>query len=92
MVSKFQKRHYQAIGELLAREVAPVVTAETFEAITHEFARMFKADNGMFKPDKFRNFVASKINPNAWPTVNERRIADRIDGYDRDDLGESPDY
>jgi len=22
----------------------------------------------------------------------ERRIADRIDGYDRDDLGESPDY
>jgi hypothetical protein len=23
---------------------------------------------------------------------HERRIADRIDGYDRDDLGESPDY
>lgn len=22
----------------------------------------------------------------------ERRIADKIDGYDRDDLGESPDY
>jgi hypothetical protein len=24
--------------------------------------------------------------------VNDRRNADRIDGYDRDDLGESPDY
>lgn len=23
---------------------------------------------------------------------HEKRIADRIDGYDRDDLGESPDY
>lgn len=23
---------------------------------------------------------------------NERRIADRIDGFDRDDLGESPDH
>jgi len=22
----------------------------------------------------------------------DRRVADRIDGYDRDDLGESPDY
>jgi hypothetical protein len=25
-------------------------------------------------------------------TENKKRIADRIDGYDRDDLGESPDY
>lgn len=25
-------------------------------------------------------------------TVHRQRIADRIDGYDRDDLGESPDY
>ena len=24
--------------------------------------------------------------------LRERRVADRIDGYDRDDLGESPDY
>lgn len=31
--------------------------------------------------------------PNA-PAMSEnrRRVADRIDGYDRDDLGESPDY
>jgi hypothetical protein len=26
------------------------------------------------------------------PEPNRRRIADRIDGYDRGDLGESPDY
>jgi hypothetical protein len=24
--------------------------------------------------------------------TNDKRVADRIDGYDRDDLGESPDY
>lgn len=24
--------------------------------------------------------------------TNEQKIADRIDGFDRDDLGESPDY
>jgi hypothetical protein len=81
-----------AIGELLAREVAPVVSAEAFDKVTEEFSRMFRADNGMFRPDKFRNFVANNVNPNTWPSINERRIADRIDGYDRDDLGDSPDY
>jgi hypothetical protein len=35
-------------------------------------------DFGFYKPAAIRD--------------NERRIADRIDGYDRDDLGESPDY
>lgn len=25
-------------------------------------------------------------------SADERRTADRIDGYDRDDIGESPDY
>jgi hypothetical protein len=24
--------------------------------------------------------------------IEDKRLADRIDGYDRDDLGESPDY
>jgi hypothetical protein len=35
----------------------------------------------------------------AWPIYNEVkdaagrfRVADRVDGYDRDDIGESPDY
>lgn len=29
---------------------------------------------------------------NAEARAADKRVADRIDGYDRDDLGESPDY
>jgi hypothetical protein len=28
----------------------------------------------------------------AYESETDKRIADKIDGYDRDDLGESPDY
>jgi len=35
----------------------------------------------------------NKADRNNAPEAHaEKRIADHIDGYDRDDLGESPDY
>ena len=34
----------------------------------------------------------SRLKPNTGTRVNERRNADRIDGYDRDDIGLSPDF
>jgi hypothetical protein len=40
-----------------------------------------------------------ELPPGGWRTPNadkaaaaQKKIADRIDGYDRDDLGESPDF
>lgn len=42
----------------------------------------------------FRHVAEAKAAAERWlaETVALRRNADRIDGYDRDDLGESPDY
>lgn len=49
-MSKFQRRHYEAIAEILG------YTAEkqARKFITEQFVRMFKRDNPNFNPDRFR--------------------------------------
>jgi hypothetical protein len=37
-------------------------------------------------------YVAELVEGTTFPEWPDSRVADRIDGYDRDDLGESPDY
>lgn len=38
------------------------------------------------------NEIIEELHAFASPAIESRRTADRIDGYDRDDLGDSPDY
>ncbi len=45
------------------------------------------AGEGGILPARFLGISARDVTITGW-----ERLADRIDGYDRDDLGESPDY
>lgn len=57
MPSKFHKRHYVAIADMLARDVAPVINKDAFGGIISSFVAMFKADNPKFAADYFREYV-----------------------------------
>lgn len=58
--SKFARRHYVAIADVLAREVAPVINQDAFDTVVLELIRLFKADNPQFKPDYFRDYIGKK--------------------------------
>jgi hypothetical protein len=51
-MSMFAKRHYVAIAALMA---AQGDKNETWKTIREDLVAMFRADNGMFKPDRFRD-------------------------------------
>jgi hypothetical protein len=57
MTTKFSKRHYQAIAEMLAREVAPVISTPDFGHVVNEFVVLFKGDNAKFSEQKFLNCI-----------------------------------
>ena len=61
MNSKFQKRHYVAIADVLAREIAPVINEDDFGTVLIEFVRLFRSDNARFKPDRFTDYVAKQM-------------------------------
>jgi hypothetical protein len=77
----FQQRHFEAIAKLIGD--IPEGDLRVVTAI--RFADLFAKDNDKFKHDKFMK-ACRVVN-----TLTDK-VADRIDGYDRDDLGESPDY
>ena len=59
-------------------------------ATRQEWNRYMKGRNPIAK--SLRRKGAQRIESGKAYDRQEKRIADRIDGYDRDDLGESPDY
>ena len=50
-MSKFQRRHYEAIAEVIGYMG---MDSQPRKFITEEFVRMFKRDNSNFNPDRFR--------------------------------------
>lgn len=56
-MSRFAKRHYIAIARLMAEQPNK---DETWQQIVNDLVAMFKADNGMFKPDRFREACKGK--------------------------------
>ena len=52
-MSKFQRRHYEAIAEVLG--YIPDEGSRTY--VVESFVRMFKRDNVNFRPDRFRERV-----------------------------------
>ena len=64
--------------------------------ITYDDEGYYIADQDGFEalPQTFPTKFAATEAMKAWQAemAADRRDADRIDGYDRDDLGESPDY
>lgn len=52
-MSKFQRRHYEAIAELLGYMADEISRAFVVE----QFIVMFKRDNSRFQPDRFRERV-----------------------------------
>lgn len=57
MASKFNKRHYVAIADVLAREVAPVISQDQLRTVVTNFSAMFRADNTRFSSERFREYV-----------------------------------
>lgn len=57
----------------------------------HKFKTIAAAEKAAFGPNGCPKCGGADIDEAVSVRVNERRIADRIDGYDRDDLGLSPD-
>jgi len=49
-MSKFQRRHYEAIAEVLGYTAEKRVR----DLLTEQFVRMLKRDNPNFNPDRFR--------------------------------------
>tara|TARA_R100000152_G_C6604929_1_gene60755 strand:+ start:361 stop:549 length:189 start_codon:yes stop_codon:yes gene_type:complete len=49
-MSKFQRRHYEAIAEVLGYTAEKRVR----DLLTEQFVRMLKRDNPNFSPDRFR--------------------------------------
>lgn len=43
-------------------------------------------------PEDQREWIFQSATVGRFPSPSEKRVADRVNGYDRDDLGESPDY
>lgn len=101
-MSHFQKRHYEAIAQVI--QVLACGDQSTRDYIAREFADMLQQDNPQFTRNRF--LLACKPGSNVrartahlrdvlTPPSEQgfgRKTADRIDGYDRDDLGESPDF
>jgi hypothetical protein len=62
--SAFQKRHYEAVAELLRiafkREACDVAGIAAVEAIRDDFIATFKADNSKFDPGRFREACKPK--------------------------------
>jgi len=88
----------QMFGALRRRANADPVT---LDMVMVEYMRVAKMQNPKFKDNLFVRTVEkheSAIEPPRLPQTPTCRnelsnpIADRIDGYDRDDLGESPDF
>lgn len=58
MRSKFQRRHYNAVADIL-RDAAPIAAYDSANArwsvIVEAFIMLFKADNPHFQPQRFRD-------------------------------------
>jgi hypothetical protein len=55
-VPKFQRRHYQAIAEILADSVSEsdhLFTREDLARVVNRLVVVFRADNPSFDPDRF---------------------------------------
>jgi len=88
----------QMFGTLRRRANADPVT---LDMVMVEYMRVAKMQNPKFKDNLFVRTVekhesltqlAQQHDVLLRTLTGDQRTADRIDGYDRDDLGESPDF
>lgn len=87
MTAKFQRRHYEAVAEVISkyRQDGNNVTEELVE----RFVRMFAEDNQMFKSDRFRAACERKQDdvprrtrrPASRTRVNRTGIHDQRETY-----------
>ena len=65
-MSKFQRRHYTAVAEILrdsATDSGYLFSREEVARIADQFARVFSADNSAFDRDRFLAAVGSSVHP-----------------------------
>jgi hypothetical protein len=65
MPSKFAKRHYYAIADMLAHETAQDLNGADFAKVVNSHVALFKADNPQFKPAFFREYIGKQIEARA---------------------------
>lgn len=58
-MAKFQRRHYQAIADMLSGEVhrANLFERTELDLLVDKFSRLFEQDNPRFKPSTFRQAI-----------------------------------
>jgi hypothetical protein len=61
-MSDFQKRHYEAVADLLANIYTrgPRISVDD---LIKEFEELFKADNERFDYERFRNHIQKRMYP-----------------------------
>jgi len=65
MASRYQKRHYVDIANLLNRHVREgALTLELEQRLVYDFIAMFGRDNPLFNPDTFKQAIYKGNNAN----------------------------
>lgn len=85
MSTEARDKFAQMLFNVLAKEVQAVVWREDNKILV-------QTDDGLFTITVNKTRVPSKREQKELSEFNRQRTANRIDGYNRDDLGESPDY
>ena len=57
MASRYQKRHYIDIANLLNRHISEGVSPVLIASLVHDFVAMFGRDNPLFNPDTFKQAI-----------------------------------
>ena len=60
MASRYQKRHYIDIANLLNRHIEEGVSPVLIASLVHDFVAMFGRDNSLFNSDTFKQAIYNK--------------------------------